>query len=184
MPYVKIDFPVGWNTYNMFGYAIRLILSQSGLVDFTSFVRMFRDWLRQSGQNLRVSSKPLLQWLAEHPDELLAVGASHSGRPLYLLAVGRRPFYPNLVEIMAEVRSFSKNTVVSLIASPASGWQFDGWSGDYQGSQYSAQISVTMDRDRSIIATFIPVPTPIPQQMKLTTDVSPAGKGTITIAQI
>jgi uncharacterized repeat protein (TIGR02543 family) len=47
---------------------------------------------------------------------------------------------------------YDAGTAVTLTASPASGWQFSGWSGDLSGASNPATI--TMDDDRDVTATF------------------------------
>jgi uncharacterized repeat protein (TIGR02543 family) len=63
---------------------------------------------------------------------------------------------------------------VILAASPASGYTFDYWWGSASGS--SPTITVTMDSDKSITANF---KTAI-QTYTLTTNVSPAGAGSVS----
>ncbi|MBN2166861.1 MAG: carbohydrate-binding protein [Marinilabiliaceae bacterium] len=46
--------------------------------------------------------------------------------------------------------TYEEGTVVSMTATPASGWQFAFWSGGYTGTT----ASVTMDANKSITATF------------------------------
>ncbi|WP_452602707.1 InlB B-repeat-containing protein [Pontimicrobium sp. MEBiC06410] len=48
--------------------------------------------------------------------------------------------------------TYADGTVVTLTATPASGYQFDGWSGDVTGTTNS--ISITMDADKIVTATF------------------------------
>jgi len=48
--------------------------------------------------------------------------------------------------------SYNANTVVSLTATPSSGYQFSGWSGDASGT--SNPLSVTMNSNKNITATF------------------------------
>ena len=47
---------------------------------------------------------------------------------------------------------YSSNTIVSVTATPNSGWIFLGWLGDSTGS--NATVNVTMNRDRSVQAIF------------------------------
>lgn len=49
--------------------------------------------------------------------------------------------------------SYSEGTVVSLTATPDSGWQFRSWIGDVT-DPYSSTITVTMDSDKTFIANF------------------------------
>ncbi|MGH7492998.1 MAG: InlB B-repeat-containing protein [bacterium] len=47
---------------------------------------------------------------------------------------------------------YNEGTVVTLTATPASGWQFSGWSGDLPGSTNPATI--TIDANKNVTATF------------------------------
>jgi uncharacterized repeat protein (TIGR02543 family) len=48
--------------------------------------------------------------------------------------------------------TYTVGTAVILIATPSSGFVFTGWSGDASGSHNP--ISITMDRNQSVIANF------------------------------
>ena len=52
---------------------------------------------------------------------------------------------------------YDEGTNVTLTANPASGFQFDGWSGDLTGS--NNPVTITMDGDKNITATFTEVVT-------------------------
>lgn len=69
--------------------------------------------------------------------------------------------------------TYEENTVVSLSATPADGYQFDGWGGDLSGRQNP--ISITMDSDKTVSATFIETPL-----YSLTTTVS--GNGSVSLS--
>jgi len=45
------------------------------------------------------------------------------------------------------------STVVSITATPDSGWQFDGWTGDVS-NLVSANTTVTVDSDKVVTASF------------------------------
>jgi pectate lyase len=51
--------------------------------------------------------------------------------------------------------SYASGTVVTLTATPSTGFQFSGWSGDLSGTTNPATI--TMTANRSVTATFTPV---------------------------
>lgn len=66
---------------------------------------------------------------------------------------------------------YASGTAVTLIARPAAGWRFDGWTGG--GCNGTANCTVTMSADRSVQATFA--------QTTFTLSVtSPSGQGTVT----
>ena len=48
--------------------------------------------------------------------------------------------------------TYDDGTVVALTATPATGYQFDGWSGDVTGT--TNPLSITMDTDKTVTATF------------------------------
>jgi len=76
--------------------------------------------------------------------------------------------------IIAAAGSYDVGTKVTLRASPASGYEFVGWSGDITGA--SPEITVTLDADKTVVATFGAI------QYELLTMVTPAGGGEITPA--
>ena len=51
---------------------------------------------------------------------------------------------------------YDENTVVTLIPQSGTGFQFSGWSGDLSGSTNPAAI--TIDTNKTVTATFAPVP--------------------------
>jgi uncharacterized repeat protein (TIGR02543 family) len=48
---------------------------------------------------------------------------------------------------------YAEGTVVSLTATPRSGWQFDGWTGDV-AEPSMAETTATMDSDKTVTAIF------------------------------
>lgn len=66
---------------------------------------------------------------------------------------------------------YDTGTSVSVSAQANTGWRFHHWEGDLSGT--SSPSSVTMDADKSVTAVFV-------QQFTLTTEVSPAGGGSVT----
>jgi len=68
--------------------------------------------------------------------------------------------------------AYSVGTVVTLTATPATGYTFTGWSGDLTGS--TNPTTITMDADKTVTGTFVAVPS-----YTLTTTASPGLGGTI-----
>ena len=50
---------------------------------------------------------------------------------------------------------FSSNTVITLVAAPAAGWSFTGWSGDLNSTETT--LNFTLTRDISVQANFVPL---------------------------
>jgi hypothetical protein len=69
--------------------------------------------------------------------------------------------------------SYAPDTVVTLTALPAQGSAFAGWSGDLSGATNPA--SLTMSANRSVTASFVPVPT-------FTLAVTTAGGGSVGLS--
>jgi uncharacterized repeat protein (TIGR02543 family) len=67
--------------------------------------------------------------------------------------------------------TYAEDTVVDVTATPATGYEFDHWSGACTGT---GACQVTMDADKSVTAHF----TLLPVTYDLTIAVSPAGDGT------
>jgi hypothetical protein len=57
---------------------------------------------------------------------------------------------------------YDENTVVTLTATPELGFQFNGWSVDLSGSNNPA--TMTMNADKTIIASFAPIPIGVAHQ--------------------
>lgn len=51
--------------------------------------------------------------------------------------------------------TWSQNTFVTITATPAEGFQFSNWSGDFESENATDQVY--MDGDKSVVANFIPV---------------------------
>ena len=68
---------------------------------------------------------------------------------------------------------YGEGEVVSLIAIPDAGYEFDSWSGDVTGT--SNPVSVTMNTNKSVTANFVAIPTYILTVTSLNGSVSPPG---------
>jgi len=69
-------------------------------------------------------------------------------------------------------------TVVDIDATPASGWQFDDWSGDV-ANPISSFTTVTMDEDKTIVANFSEILLPV---YTLTVTCKPSNGGDVVPA--
>jgi len=70
----------------------------------------------------------------------------------YTLSVSVDPYGGGTVTKSPNKTKYTKGEYVTLTASPASGYDFDRWSGDVSG--YSTSISVYMDKNKSVVANF------------------------------
>jgi len=68
---------------------------------------------------------------------------------------------------------FDDGTVVTLMATPASGYNFAYWSGSVSGT--NSAVTLVMDADKSVIAFFEAVP-----EYTLTVNISPSGTGSVS----
>ncbi|MDH7446902.1 InlB B-repeat-containing protein [Aquimarina sp. 2201CG14-23] len=68
--------------------------------------------------------------------------------------------------------AFNDGTIATLTATPATGWQFDGWSGDATGS--TNPLMLTMDADKTVTATF--------SQVQYALVVNTTGNGNVTLS--
>ncbi len=69
---------------------------------------------------------------------------------------------------------YDSGVMVTLTATPASGYTFDYWSGSVAGT--NSTVILTMDADKSVIAYFEAAP----EEYTLTTSVSPSGAGSVS----
>lgn len=69
--------------------------------------------------------------------------------------------------------TYDENTTVTLTATPASGWEFAGWSGDASGT--SRTIQVFMDANKSVTAHF----TETGGTTRFTLSVATSGNGSV-----
>jgi pectate lyase/pectin methylesterase-like acyl-CoA thioesterase len=74
---------------------------------------------------------------------------------------------------------FPEGSRVTLTATPASGWRFEGWSGDLTGADNPAVI--TIDRDKSVTANFSPLP-PVIAVQPVSQTVGAGSNVTFTVA--
>lgn len=98
----------------------------------------------------------------------------------YTLATFVSPGVGGSLSVSPLKNNYTATDVVTLTAKPAVGYSFTGWSGDLSGTTNPGII--TMNRSYSVTANFL-ADTP-PDLYTLTTAVSPAGSGSITISPL
>lgn len=139
----KAHIPVMWNHPGVAGITIWGYIYGSTWVEGTGLIR--------NGQE-----RPALVWLKEfikdNPDPPndypnLLNGGGRNYR-LNVITRGR-----GTVNISPEESSYEKNTEVTLTASAAEGWIFDGWSGDASGKQNP--LTVSMNSMKTVTASFL-----------------------------
>lgn len=80
--------------------------------------------------------------------------------------------------IMSGNQTYMSGANVNLVAVPADGWTFNGWSGDASGA---SSTSIIMDNDKTVTAVFIQAGTPTPAPPSATP--SPTSSSTIEPTQ-
>lgn len=98
----------------------------------------------------------------------------------YTLATAVSPAGGGSLTVSPLKNNYTATDVVILTATPAVGYSFTGWSGDLSGT--TNPRTITMNRNYSVTANFL-ADTP-PDLYTLTTAVSPAGSGSITISPL
>ncbi|MEE8391306.1 MAG: proprotein convertase P-domain-containing protein, partial [Anaerolineae bacterium] len=88
----------------------------------------------------------------------------------YTLAVNVEPVGSGNVAVDPDQPTYVYGDVVTLTATPAPGWQFDGWSGSISGTTLTT--TVTMDAAKAVTATFSAIPT-------YTLSINTIGQGTV-----
>lgn len=84
----------------------------------------------------------------------------------YTLTTAVSPIGSGIVTVSPILASYPNGTVVTLTATPSSGYVFDSWTGDAAGA---ATTTITMNANKSVTANFI-VPPPAPTTSSCLTD--------------
>jgi pectate disaccharide-lyase len=105
------------------------------------------------------------------------LGAIESGNTStsYSLTTNISPSAGGTVSRNPNATTYASGTVVTLTATPGSGYTFTGWSGDVTGS--STSVTVTMNANRTVTANFT---SSTGTTYTLTTTASPSAGGRIT----
>ena len=88
----------------------------------------------------------------------------------YVLSISSNP--AGAGNISPSGGTYDSGTSVTVIATPAFGYRFDRWSGDFSGT--SPTITLTINSNKEIVANFVSI------QYTLSTAVSPTGSGSIS----
>lgn len=92
-----------------------------------------------------------------------------------MLTVSAEPAEGGNITLDPLGETYFEGTTVTLTANPASGYEFDCWSGDASGTGLSA--SLTMDSDKTATAHFRVLPC-----YHLTVSADPPGAGTFSLS--
>ncbi|MFL5748660.1 MAG: InlB B-repeat-containing protein [Niastella sp.] len=105
------------------------------------------------------------------------LGAIESGNTStsYSLTTNISPSAGGTVSRNPNATTYASGTVVTLTATPGSGYTFTGWSGDVTGS--STSVTVTMNANKTVTANFT---NSTGTTYTLTTTASPSAGGSIT----
>ncbi|HOV49718.1 MAG TPA: InlB B-repeat-containing protein [Candidatus Cryosericum sp.] len=85
-----------------------------------------------------------------------AVGAVFTALPTYALTVTSSPLAGGSVEKNPDQSSYFSGAIVTLLAVPASGYVFTGWSGGLTG--HTNPSTITMNANKSVTAMFAVAP--------------------------
>jgi len=85
-------------------------------------------------------------------DEDKSVTANFSALPSYILTTSVNPTGGGSVEPAEGSHTYYQGEIVTITASPSTGYIFSNWSGDCSGA---GSCSVTMNSDKSVTANFI-----------------------------
>ena len=92
---------------------------------------------------------------------------------VYELITNVEPSGSGFVGLNPSGGTYDEGTDVTVTADPASGYEFDRWSGDAAGT--SMTIAVMMDSDKSVTAHFTPI------RYNLAISVNPLGGGSVDL---
>jgi len=104
------------------------------------------------------------------------LGGGGAGGTTYSLLVSVSPQGAGTVSLNPAGGVYTAGTQVTLTAIPNSGYVFSNWAGDLSGTTNPATI--TMNSNKTVVAVFTQQQV---QQYTLTTSVSPAGAGTVSL---
>ena len=113
-----------------------------------------------SAQSATAGGPTILMWEQRGLSRFVTSAVVFAARPEYKLALSTTG--SGTIQSNPAGATFPAGTQVTLTATPAPGWQFAGWSGDLQGTVNPSTI--TLDRDKSIIANFTQIPPTITTQ--------------------
>ncbi|HVP09779.1 MAG TPA: hypothetical protein VMV94_01175 [Phycisphaerae bacterium] len=105
---------------------------------------------------------------------LSITGPACGGGTTYTLTTAVSPAGAGSITLNPSGGTYPSGTVVTVTANAGSGYVFSNWTGDLSGS--TNPTTITMNGNKSVTAVFTAAPT-----YTLTTAVSPAGSGTITL---
>jgi uncharacterized repeat protein (TIGR02543 family) len=151
----------GWQTVNLTGPAY----VAGGSTVWLAWVYQSNPGIYyESGSPGRASSSQT--WSGGMPDPF---GSSTTANYIYSIYANYTPSAPpqytltvntvgqGTVGLNPPGGTYGAGTVVTLTASPDSGWQFDNWSGDLSGS--TNPTTITMNADKTVTANFSEVGT-------------------------
>ncbi len=70
---------------------------------------------------------------------------------------------PSIGGSVSGAESYDRGATATLVATPREGYLFVGWSGDASGA--STTISLTMDTEKKVVATFEEAPPPTVEEI-------------------
>lgn len=111
-----------------------------------------------------------------HQDDIDGISYIYPQYIQYTLTMAANPVGGGTTTPSVGSYNYDANTIVSITATPASGYRFVNWTGDVANPN-NASTTVTMNGNKTLMANFEVIP-----QYILTMAVSPVGGGTTTPA--
>lgn len=130
----------GWNSWSFWQYA------STDKVPGISANAVDHDWFNGDEQSLQ---------------KYVIGGTAGVARTLVSAVKGN-----GLISADPQQSPYTTGSMVTLTAKPAAGWKFTGWSGDVQST--NNPLAITMDTNKSVIATFAKVSDPDQHVVTLT----------------
>ncbi|MFP6855020.1 MAG: InlB B-repeat-containing protein, partial [Opitutales bacterium] len=158
---------VGWVYHHVHGWIFPKLAADGSLWFYDAGSK---DWLWTSST---VYADGQTHFLYSHAEQAWTYHASDTGAPrwFYYYSSGQWrqegkvgvTVEPSIGGSVSGAESYDRGATATLVATPREGYLFVGWSGDASGA--STTISLTMDTEKKVVATFEEAPPPTVEEI-------------------